>query len=96
MTNPKGQWVEIGTGPLTIFWGLGYLKFATGDVAPAGEHDCVIMHAQGQVRSLAYNGLETVWVRTEVQDLTIQVVQMSTSELYLVDAAGNILIDGVS
>jgi hypothetical protein len=88
------EWTLVGTGPHSLFWGIGNIRIAFGDAAPANQYDSLYLSAHGQVKSFTYSGKEGVWVRpaTDVP-LTISAVQISASELFLVDGAGNVLVD---
>ncbi len=92
---PAETWVLIGTGPHSLFWAKGGLRIAMGDAAPANPHDSLYMVANGQVKSFTYNGTEGVWVRPVADPATVKAVQISASELFLVDAEGNLIVDGV-
>ncbi len=94
VTLPANEWTLVGTGPHSLFWGLGHIRVAFGDAAPADQYASLYMAAHGQVKSFTYNGQEGVWVRpVSDQPLTIQAVQISASELFLVDTDGNVLVD---
>ena len=88
------DWTLVGTGPHSLFWGIGNIRIAFGDTAPVDQYDSLYLSAHGQVKSFTYNGQEAVWVRPATSvPLTISAVQISASELFLVDMDGNVLVD---
>ncbi len=89
------EWTQVGVGPHTVFWALGHLRFFMGPTPPTNEYDSFTLAAQGQVKSFAYNGTDPVWVRSVGRNVTIQAVQVTSSELFLVDAAGNVVLDAL-
>ncbi len=93
---PEGQWTAIGTGPHALHWACGRLRICIADTPPTDPQDSLLLSAQGQVKSFAYNGLETVFVMPLEADVTLHAVQVSSSELFLVDSDGNVLVDGAS
>ncbi|MEM9870268.1 MAG: hypothetical protein AAF822_03360 [Pseudomonadota bacterium] len=92
---PQGQWTAIGTGPHALHWARGRLRICIDTTPPTDPQDSLLLSAQGQVKSFSYNGLETVFVMSLEGDVTLHAVQVTSSELFLVDAAGNVLLDGV-
>ncbi|WP_299596593.1 hypothetical protein [uncultured Tateyamaria sp.] len=91
---PQGQWVKVSEGPVSVFWNLGYIRFHIGEVPPTDEFVSVTLHAQGQPRSFTFNGVEPLWIMSPVSEGSVKAIQISTSELFLVDADGNVLLDG--
>lgn len=88
------QWTKIGTGPHAVFWAMGRIRVAFGDAAPADAHTSLLMAAHGQPKSLTYSGQESVWIMPVESVVHVQLVQISASELFLVDSDGNVLVDG--
>ena len=93
-TAPMGIWTNIATGPHSLFWALGRLRIAIGDAEPTDDQTSLMIAAQGQPRSFTYSGQEAVWVMAIERPIEVHAVQISASELFLVDAEGNVLVDG--
>ncbi|WP_411891939.1 hypothetical protein [Yoonia sp. SDW83-1] len=93
-TIPMGVWTNLATGPHSIFWALGRLRINIGDAQPSDDHTSLLITANGQPRSFTYSGSEAIWVMPIERPVEVHAVQIAASDLFLVDAAGNVLIDG--
>jgi len=88
-----GAWVKIAEGPHALFWALGHIRISFGNDAPDDDYTSLHMTANGQVRSFHYNGTEGVWVMPIERVVHLQHVAITASELFLLDAAGNVVVD---
>ncbi len=91
---PAQKWTQVGAGPHVVFWANGRVRVAFGNTAPADAQTSLLMAAQGQPKSPTYSGQEGVWINPVDGPVTFNLVQISASELFLVDSDGNVLVDG--